>query len=182
MCVILLALVCAAILGAAPITIAPVTAAPSAPAAEPPPPTDPPPSGSAKAEPAAVAVLRVAPQPTAVRLFAAVEEAWSASDAERLASLVDTTRVRIALKPDTPPTTAITRGAAVFLFKDRMHLVSTREFRVLRVEVSAKGQARAQARWVGDWGGRQGVKPVRVLLTAGKEPSGWLLTEVRTAD
>jgi hypothetical protein len=117
-----------------------------------------------------------------VRLFAAVEEAWAASDAERLASLVDTTSVRIALKPDAPPTTAMTRGAALFLFKDQMRLVGTREFRVLRVEVADRGPARARARWVGGWGGRHGMRTVRVMLTAALNPSGWLLTEVRTAD
>lgn len=166
----LLALLCAAVLGAA-------TAS-----AEPAPPSGPPPAGPAAPEPPPAFSLKVAPQPTPVRLFAAVEEAWASSDGERLASFVDTTQVRIALKPDAPPTTALTRGAAAFLFKDQMRMVGTREFRVLRVEVSEKGAARAQARWLGDWGGRQGVKRVRVLLTAGMSPSGWLLTEVRTSD
>jgi hypothetical protein len=180
--VLLLALLCAAVLGAAPNpTASPSRPAPRA-APDPAPPKAPPPPASEESGPPPVAVLRVAPQPTAVRLFAAVEEAWSAADAERLASLIDTTRVRIALKPDEPATTAITRGAAVYLFKDRMHLVSTREFRVLRVEVPDKGPARAQARWVGDWGGRQGVRRLRVHLTAGLSASGWLLTEVRAAD
>jgi hypothetical protein len=171
--VILLALLCAAVLAASP-GVAPSAAADPAP-----------PAVGAPAEtptPPPVRVIRVAPQPTAVRLFASAEEAWSASDAGRLASLVDTTRVRIALKPDAPPTTALTRGAATFLFEDPMRLVSTKEFRILRVEVSDKGTARAQALWVGDWGGRLGVRRVRVLLTAGLDPSGWLLTEVRASD
>lgn len=165
----LLALLCAALLGAAPAS------------GEPAPPSGPPPSGTTAQEPPLYA-LKVAPQPTPVHLFAAVEEAWAASDGERLASFVDTTRVRIALKPDAPPTTALTRSAAAFLFKDQMRLVGTKEFRVLRVEVQDRGSARAQARWLGDWGGRQGMKRVRVLLTAGMSPSGWLLTEVRTSD
>jgi hypothetical protein len=168
--VTLLALLCAAVLGAAPAL------------ADPPPPLAQPPSSLPSPEPPAETVLKVAPQPTALRLFAEVEEAWAASDARRLAALVDTTSVRIALKPDAPPTTAMTRSAAAFLFKDQMRLVGTREFRVLRFEVPDKGLARAQARWLGDWGGRQGVKRVRVLLTAGMSAAGWLLTEVRTSD
>ncbi|HEY7728140.1 MAG TPA: hypothetical protein VID50_06765 [Candidatus Eisenbacteria bacterium] len=167
---ILLALVYAAFLEAAPAS-----------AGETAPPPGPPPAAANPAPPAGAA-RAVAPQPTAVRLFAAVEEAWSVSDADRLASLVDTTSVRIALKPDAPPTTAITRAAAAFLFRDPMRLVGTREFRVVRVEISEKGLARAQARWLGDWGGQRGMRRVRVHLTAGAGPSGWLLTEVRTAD
>jgi hypothetical protein len=119
---------------------------------------------------------------TPVRLFAAVEEAWIASSAERLAALVDTTRVRIALKPGAEPSTAVTRGAAAFLFQDPMRLVQTREFRIVKVEVPGKGPARATARWVGDWGGRQGVKRVRVTLLAKPAAGGWLLTEVRSSD
>ena len=169
---ILLALLCAAVLSAAPGAATPAAADPAPPA---PPPSEMP-------APPPVRAVRVAPQPTPVRLFASAEEAWSATDAERLASLVDTTRVRIALKPDAPPTTALTRGAATFLFEDPMRLVRTKEFRILRVEVSDKGTARAQALWVGDWGGRLGVRRVRVLLTAGLDASGWLLTEVRASD
>src|SRR5262245_33080288 len=67
--------------------------------------------------------------PSALWLFAAVEEAWGASDAERLAALVDTATVRIALKPGTPPTAAVTRSAAAFLFQDQLRLVKTQQFR-----------------------------------------------------
>lgn len=131
---------------------------------------------------AAPPVAAPAPPATALRLFTAVETAWAASDAEGLASLVDTTVVRIAVKPGAPPTSALNRVSAAFLFQDPMRLVRTREFRVVRVDVSDKGSARATARWVGDWGGRQGIKQVRVTLTAGLRAGAWLLTEVRTSD
>jgi len=119
---------------------------------------------------------------SAVHLFAAVEEAWAASDAERLAGLVDTTVVRIAVKPGSSPTSAVTSTAAAFLFQDQLRLVSTRSFRVVRVEVTKKGTARAEAEWLGDWGGRQGLRDVKVILAAGKSGNRWLLTEVRAND
>ncbi len=119
---------------------------------------------------------------SAVRLFAALEEAWAASSAERLASLVDTTVVRIALKPGTPPTSAVTRGAAAFLFQDQLRLVSTQSFRVIKIEVDKKGKARAEAEWSGDWGGRQGTRDVKVSLAAAISGNRWLLTEVRSND
>jgi hypothetical protein len=119
---------------------------------------------------------------TALQLFSVIEEAWTVSDAERLASLVDTTGVRIAVKPGAPPTAALNRVAATFLFQDPMRLVRTREFRIVRLDVSDKGTARATASWVGDWGGRRGVQLVRVTLTAGSHTGAWLLTEVRTSD
>ena len=124
----------------------------------------------------------VAPLATAVQLFAAVEEAWAVSDGERLASLVDTTRVQIALKPDTPPASAATRSAAAFLFADQMRLVRTLEFHVTRIEVPDKGPARATAQWTGDWGGRQGVRRIRVQLRGAPTPAGWLLTGVLASD
>jgi hypothetical protein len=119
---------------------------------------------------------------TAVQLFAAVEEAWAVSDAERLAALVDTTQVHIALKPDTPPASAVTRSAAAFLFSDRMRLVRTLEFHIRRIEVPEKGPARATALWMGDWGGRQGVRSIRVELRGAPTPGGWLLIGVLASD
>lgn len=119
---------------------------------------------------------------SAIHLFAGLEEAWAASDAERLAGLVDTTVVRIAVKPGSSPTSAVTRTAAAFLFQDQLRLVSTRSFRIVRVEVSKKGTARAEAEWLGDWGGRQGIRDVKVVLAAQKSGNRWLLTEVRAND
>ena len=119
---------------------------------------------------------------SAVRLFAEIEQAWVASSAERLAALVDTTVVRIALKPGTPPTSAVTRGAAAFLFQDQLRLVTTESFRVVKIEVSKKGTARAEAEWSGDWGGRQGTRDVKVSLAAAISGNRWLLTEVRSND
>ncbi len=145
----------------------------------------------ARAEPAAEAatLAEASPPPasghaedSAIHLFAGVEEAWAASDAERLAGLVDTTVVRIAVKPGSSPTSAVTRTAAAFLFQDQLRLVTTRSFRVVRVEVSKKGDARAEAEWWGDWGGRQGLRDVKVILAAGKSGNRWLLTEVRAND
>jgi len=116
---------------------------------------------------------------TALQLFAAAEAAWTVSDGERLASLVDTTHVLIGLKPDAPPATAATRVAAAFLFADQMRLVKTREFRVVRIDAPEKGPARATAHWIGDWGGRQGVRRIHVELRGVPTSGGWLLTEVR---
>jgi hypothetical protein len=115
-------------------------------------------------------------------MFAAVEAAWSATDADRLASMVDTTVVRIGLKLGAPPTSAVTRKAAAFLFRDQLRLVETRAFRILRVEVGSKGTARAVARWSGDWGGRQGARDVEVVFNAALTGGRWRLTEVRAND
>ena len=90
--------------------------------------------------------------------------------------------MRIALKPGSTPTSAVTRTAAAFLFQDQLRLVSTRSFRIVRVEVMKKGKARAEAEWVGDWGGRQGMREVKVALAAQKSGNRWLLTEVRAND
>lgn len=119
---------------------------------------------------------------SAIRLFAHVEEAWSAGSADRLAELVDTTVVRIALKPGSPLTSAVTRSAAAFLFQDQLRLVSTVSFRIVQVEISKKGKARATAEWTGDWGGRQGAREVKVDLAAAISGNRWLLTEVRAND
>jgi hypothetical protein len=119
---------------------------------------------------------------SAIHLFALVEKAWAASDAEQLAGLVDTTIVRIAVKPGSSPTSAVTRNAAAFLFQDQLRLVSTRSFRVVRVEVSKKKTARAEAEWLGDWGGSLGLRDVKVVLAAEKSGNRWLLTEVRAND
>ncbi len=138
----------------------------------------PPPPPAAAPAPAAPA-----PPATALQLFAAVEEAWAASDAERLGALVDTTSVKISIKPDAPPTAALNRVAAAFLFQDPMRLVRTSSFRVIRVNVSDRGTARATARWIGDWGGQRGMRRVRVELEAAAVRTGvWLLTEVRSSD
>ena len=139
----------------------------------------------ASPEPPQVAVPPVtapAPAANALQLFAEVEQAWAVSDAERLASLVDTTCVRIALKPGAPPTTAMNRVSAAFLFQDPMRLVKTSQFRLVRLDVPEKGPARAMARWTGDWGGRQGVRRVRINFTAAPRAGVWLLTEVRSSD
>ena len=119
---------------------------------------------------------------SAIRLFAHVEEAWGAASVDRLAELVDTTVVRIALKPGSPPTSAVTRSAAAFLFQDQLRLVSTVSFRIVQVEISKKGKARATAEWTGDWGGRQGTRDVKVDLAAAISGNRWLLTEVRAND
>ncbi len=120
---------------------------------------------------------------SAIRLFAAVEEAWAASDAERLASLLDTTSVRIAIKPGTPLTSAQTRVAAAFLLQDQLRLVHTQQFQMTRFDCNKKrGICRAVALWTGDWGGRQGTRAVRVTLTARPLANRWLLTEIRAED
>jgi hypothetical protein len=138
---------------------------------------------TAAAQNPAPAESRAEPRPTsALWLFAAVEEAWVASDAERLAALVDTSSVRIAVKPGTPPAAALTRGAAAFLFQDQLRLVKTREFRIRRLERPKKGPTRATAVWTGDWGGRLGVRDVRISLTAAPVAGRWVLTEVRASD
>jgi len=120
---------------------------------------------------------------TAIRLFASVEAAWAASDAEELASLVDTTAVRIALKPGAPLTTALTRVAAAFLLQDQLRLVRTRGFQMTRFDCDKKRPlCRATAVWTGDWGGRQGNRAVRVTLIARHGSNRWLLTEIRAED
>jgi hypothetical protein len=121
--------------------------------------------------------------PTALWLFASVEEAWAKSDAERLAALVDTATVRIAVKPGAPLAAALTRGAAAFLFQDQLRLVQTREFRVTRLEIDPKRPTtRATAVWTGDWGGQRGKRSVKVSLTARPVDGNWLLTEIRAED
>jgi len=120
---------------------------------------------------------------SALRLFASVEDAWIKSDAERLASMVDTTSVRIAVKPGVPPTAALTRGAAAFLFQDQLRLVRTSGFRFVRFEVNSKRPtARATATWMGDWGGQRGKRAVDVTMTARSVGGVWLLTEIRAED
>lgn len=115
---------------------------------------------------------------TPVRLFAAVEGAWVAGDAEAFSALVDTTAVRIALKPGATPTTAPTRSAAAFLFQDQLRLVTSQTFQIRKVAVS-KGSASAEGLWTGDWGGRTGVRAVKVTFTASAIGGRWLLREVR---
>jgi hypothetical protein len=135
-------------------------------------------AGVARAEPPA----DQAPT-SAIRLFARVEEAWTASDAARLASLLDTTAVRIAIKPSSPLTSALTRVAAAFLLQDQLSLVRTDEFRMTRFDCDKKREVcRAIATWTGDWGGRMGKRAVRVTLTARGRANGWLLTEIRAED
>ena len=136
---------------------------------------------SAKAAPSSVSAPANPPD-SPLHLFASLEEAWLASDAEQLASLVDTTSVRIGLKPGVPPATAVTRSAAAFLFQDQLRLVKTQGFHVVRLEVSKKGPAKAVASWDADWGGRQGVRTLEVKLTAVPSAGRWLLTEVRADD
>ncbi len=137
---------------------------------------------------AGLAAEPAAPEPgmapaSATRLFAGVEEAWAASDAERLTSFLDTTSVRIAIKPGAPLTSALTRVAAAFLLQDQLRLVHTQEFLVTRFQCEKKRRVcRALAIWTGDWGGRQGTRAVRVMLTAQGKGTRWLLTEIRAED
>jgi len=118
---------------------------------------------------------------SAVWVFAAVEDAWMAGDTDRLAALVDTATVRVALKPGTPPTSAMTRSAVAFLFRDQLRLVNTTSFQIVRLEVK-KGRAQALALWSGDWGGRQGSREVEVGLVAVLHGNRWELSEVRAND
>jgi len=121
--------------------------------------------------------------PTALRLFADVEDAWATSDAERLASLVDTSAVRIAVKPGAPLTAALTRVAAAFLLQDQLRLVRTQGFQMTRFQYDPKKRiCRATATWTGDWGGRQGRRAVRVALIAKPTNNRWFLTEIRAED
>ncbi len=150
--------------------LAVLLATPLARADEAPTPEVPPPSRNAEDSP--------------LRLFAAVEEAWLASDADRLAGLVDTTTVRITLEPGSPPTSAITHNAALFLFRDQLRLVKTLSFQVTRLEVGRKTKpaATATALWSADWGGRRGVRDLKVTLAAAPAGNRWVLTEVRAND
>ncbi|HEX7077269.1 MAG TPA: hypothetical protein VF363_02475 [Candidatus Eisenbacteria bacterium] len=118
---------------------------------------------------------------TPLQLFARVETAWFTSDSEGLSGLADTTSVTIAVKPGAPPAAAMTRSAAAFLFQDQLRLVKTQSFQVTRVSVG-RSSATAVARWVADWGGRQGVRDVEVNLVATPSGGRWLLTEVRAKD
>ena len=120
---------------------------------------------------------------SAIRLFAGVEEAWASADVERLTSLVDTTAVRIAIKPGAPLTSALTRVAAAFLMQDQLRLVHTQGFQIKRFDCEKKRRVcRAFAVWTGDWGGRQGTRAVRVTLVAQAKSARWLLTEIRAED
>jgi len=139
-----------------------------------PPPTAPPVSeGEPRVEP-----RPVPPNATALQLFTSVEAAWSMGDAEALAALVDTTQVRIGLKPGSTPTAAMTRSAATFLFQDQLRLVKTQSFRVQRVNAQT-ATAESNARWVGDWGGREGMRRLSVTLKAASAGGRWWLREVR---
>lgn len=123
------------------------------------------------------------PQPSAAQLFAAVERAWNAGDATALASLCDSAVVRIALKPGSPPAAAPTLGAAAFLIHDQLRLADSRRFHVARLEVDGKRRtARAQARWLGAWGGGRGQRDLEVHLQARSGETGWLLSEIRAKD
>ncbi len=150
------------LLGAA-VAIGAAATAPAPARAEAPPPAEAPP-----------ALSNVTP----TQLFAAVEEAWSSGDAETLAALVDTTSVRIGLKPGAQPTAAMTRSSAAFLFQDQLRLVTTRSFQVLSLNVG-KSTATATASWMGDWGGGQGVRRLTVRMRAVPVSGRWFLREVR---
>ena len=123
------------------------------------------------------------PPDSPIRLFATLEEAWIANDTEHLAALVDTATVRIALKPGAPPTSAMTRSAVAFLFRDQLRLVKTTSFQIVRLDVtSKKGRAQAVALWSGDWGGSQGVREVEVGLQAALQADHWEIIEVKAND
>ncbi|HET9251225.1 MAG TPA: hypothetical protein VFP58_03835 [Candidatus Eisenbacteria bacterium] len=139
-------------------------------------------SGSGATDPVPDTSPRAREAETPVQLFASVEAAWSASDSERLAALVDTTVVRVSVTPGTPPTTALTRSAAAFLFQDQLRLVKTHSFHLIRLDVQKKGKAVGTGLWSGDWGGRQGEREIKVVLTAMARGNRWLLTEVRAND
>jgi hypothetical protein len=138
---------------------------------------------AAPASPAAPATVPVVESPTdtPAALFAAVEEAWIHADGDRFAALVDTTEVRIALKPSEPPTAAVTRTAAAFLFQDQIRLVKTKEFRIVRFNPMKRG-VKAIGAWNADWGGRRGQRDVEVTLIGARRGGRWLLIEVRTKD
>jgi hypothetical protein len=138
----------------------------------------PPPPAAASSSDARPDVRPVLRNATPAQLFAAVEEAWSSGDADGLADLVDTTSVRIGLKPGATPTAAMTRSAAAFLFQDQLRLVTTQSFQLLRME-TATGTSTASARWTGDWGGTQGTRRLKVTLAATYIGGRWYLREVR---
>lgn len=125
-----------------------------------------------------------APRPTPLQLFAAAENAWNDVDANSLASLCDSSTVRVALKPGSPPASAPTLGAVAFLIQDQLRLVVSRRFQVIRLEVNGKKRtARAWARWIGEWGGARNTRNVEVVLQARSSgDAGWLLTEIRAND
>ncbi len=104
--------------------------------------------------------------------------AWSSGDADGLADLVDTTSVRIGLKPGGTPTAAMTRSAAAFLFQDQLRLVTTQSFQLLRMNTD-KGTSTASGQWTGDWGGTQGTRRLKVMLAAVYVGGRWYLREVR---
>ena len=107
-----------------------------------------------------------------------MEGAWISGEAEILASLVDTTKVRVGIKPGAAPTAAMTRSAAAFLFQDQLRLVTTKSFQITRINVGSASAA-ATARWTGDWGGRDGVRRLTVNLSAVPASGRWWLREVR---
>ena len=109
---------------------------------------------------------------TPAQLFAAVEEAWSSGDADGLADLVDTTSVRIGLKPGATPTAAMTRSAAAFLFQDQFRLVTTQSFQLIRMTTDTGGTT-ANGRWIGDLGGTQGMRRLKVTLEAVNAGGRW---------
>jgi len=143
----------------------------------------PPAAGGAEERPDRPAV-RPAPQRSPVELFAAVERAWLAGDAAALASYCDSAAAHVSLKPGGPPASAPTLSGLAFLIDDPLHLVATRGFRVVRVAVDPKKpEARAWARWSGDWGGTKGTRDLEVVLAArGRSDGRWLLTEIRAND
>jgi hypothetical protein len=159
-------------------------AAPPARAEAPPPPTaveptPPAPTPERRPEPRPIPPLPpVLKSDTPAQLFASVEEAWSAGDSDAFAFLVDTTSVRIGLKPGATPTAAMTRSAAAFLFQDQLRLVTTQSFQVLRMN-AGNTSSTATARWIADWGGRQGVRRLTVTLSAVPAGGRWRLREVR---
>ena len=141
-------------------------------------------SASYAGGPASVAPDEPPPEPpknSPAALFFAVEEAWLKADGERFASLVDTTAFRIALKPGEPPTAAVTRTAAAFLFQDQIRLTTTKAFWVVRFHPTKKGVT-ATAAWNAEWGGSRGERDVEVTLTAVRRGGRWLLSEVRAKD
>ena len=143
-----------------------------------------PPPARGSESPATSESITPSPQASPVQLLAAVERAWTAGDANALASLCDSAAVRIALKPGAPPAAAPTLNAVAFLIHDQLDLVVSRRFRVVRVDTDAKRRtAKAWARWHGSWGGARGERDIEVVLIArATGESGWLLTEIRAND
>ena len=133
-------------------------------------------------EPAAP--ISPSPQATPAQLMAALERAWTAGDANTIASLCDSATVRIALKPGAPPAAAPTLNAVAFLIHDQLDLVVSRQFRVVRLDTDEKkGTVKAWASWHGSWGGGKGARDIEVVLAARATAGGaWLLTEIRAND